>query len=80
MERESDNYKKDKNEFQLKIENLTIENNNKDKEITSLRMKKDQFEGLVLDKEEMISNMKKEFEEDKKDIMNKMENYKQKYY
>ena len=78
MEKDSENYKRDKTEFQLKIETLTLENNTKDKEITSLRMKKDQLDSLVLEKEAQISSMKKEYDDDKKDIMLKMDNYKQK--
>ena len=74
LEKEAENYKKDKIEFQTKIDTLTLENNNKDKEITSLKTKKEQLETLIVEKEAALLNLKKELEEDKKDLMTKMEN------
>jgi chromosome segregation ATPase len=79
LEKEAENYKKDKIEYQTKIDTLTLENNNKDKEITSLKTKKEQLETLIVEKEAALLNLKKELEEDKRDLMTKMENYKTKF-
>ena len=78
LEKEIDNFKKDRYDFLLKIEGLNNENNNKDKELTSLRMKKDQIEYLLQEKDNYSNLIKKEFDEDKKDLQNKIENIKSK--
>ncbi len=78
LEREMDNYKKDRNEFLNKIEALNIENNNKEKELTSFKMKKDQLEYLLQEKENYVSMIKKEFDDEKKELQNKIETLKSK--
>ena len=78
LEKEIDNFKKDRNEFLLKIEVLNNENNNKDKEITSTKMKKDQLEYLLSEKENLLILIKKEYDEEKKDLQTKIENIKSK--
>lgn len=78
-EKESENFRKDRAEMQAKIETLISDNNSKDKEITSLNMKKDQLTNKVNEKDELLLSMKKEHDEDKKDLTAKMENYKTKY-
>ena len=45
-------------ELQSKIDNISNDLNNKEKELTTLVSKKEQLEKIIADKDEMISQMK----------------------
>ena len=55
---------------------MNLDNNKKEKENVSFMVKTDQLEKLAHEKEANLLNLKKEYEEEKKDIMAKLEDYK----
>lgn len=75
----NENYNKERKEFLIRIEALIQDNNNKEKENVSLTVKRDQLEKLVQEKENNFLFLKKEYEEEKKDILAKLEEYKKLY-
>jgi len=69
---------REREELGRKIENFIGENNKKEKEITSLQYKKDQFERIANEKNQLLTSLKKEFEDEKNEILKKVESYKEK--
>jgi hypothetical protein len=74
----TDNYNNERSNFRTKVENLTQDNNVKEKEITSLLIKKEQNEKIIKEKDEIFMQLKKELEDEKHELFNKIETYKQK--
>jgi len=75
----TENFNKEKKELITKIDALTIESNNRDKEISQLQLKRDQLERTIQDKDSLANQIRKEYEEERKDIQRKLDSYKQKY-
>ena len=46
--------------------------------MTSLQYKKDQYERIANEKNQLLTNLKKEFEDEKNEILKKVESYKEK--
>jgi hypothetical protein len=78
LEQITEQNNRERDELSRKIENLIGENNRKEKEITSLQYKKDQFERIANEKNQLLTDLKKEFEEEKNEILKKVESYKEK--
>ena len=76
IEQMNENYNKERKDLISKIESLNLDNNKKEKENVSFMVKTDQLEKLAHEKEANLLNLKKEYEEEKKDIMAKLEDYK----
>lgn len=74
----NENFNKERTDLLSKLELLNNDNNLKEKEITSLLIKKDQYEKIIKEKEISYLQIKKEFDEEKNDILFKLESYKQK--
>lgn len=74
----TESFNKERTDFQTKLENLTNDNNAKEKEITSLLIKKEQNEKLIKEKDQIFMQLKKEFEDEKIELLDKIESYKQK--
>lgn len=72
----SESYGKERKDLLNKIETLVVDNNGKEKENVSLTVKRDQLEKLVKEKENNYLTVKKEYEEEKRDLMAKIEEYK----
>ncbi len=79
LEQASENFNRERKEYMNKIEQLTLDYNNKEKEITSLQLKRDQLDAVIADKDNTINSMRKEFDEERKELNNKIEHFKQKY-
>jgi len=75
----TETFNKERYDLQTKLENLTNDNNAKEKEITSLLIKKEQNEKLIKEKDIIFMQFKKEFEDEKIELLNKIESYKHKY-
>jgi len=75
----NENFNRERSDLQTKLENLTSDNNSKEKEITSLLIKKEQNEKLIKEKDLLFMHLKKEFEDEKSELLQKIETYKQKY-
>jgi hypothetical protein len=73
------NFNNERNILFSKIENLSYDNNNKEKMNVSLIVKRDQLEKMIEEKEGNYLNLKKEYEEEKKEIIDKLEEYKKMY-
>lgn len=76
IENLTETYNKERSNLQNKVQNLTNDNNMKEKEITSLLIKKEQNEKIIKEKDEIFMQLKKEFEDEKNELMNKIETYK----
>lgn len=74
----NENFSKERKEFVYKLETLTTDNNNKEKELTSLHLKRDQLDKIISEKDAYTNQMKKEHEEEKKDILAKLDHFKEK--
>ncbi len=76
----NENYTKERKDLLNKIETLVVDYNNKEKENVSLTVKRDQLEKLVNEKENNYMNLKREYEDEKKDMIAKLEEYKKLYF
>lgn len=76
----TETFNRERSDLQTKLETLTNDNNAKEKEITSLQIKKEQNEKLIKEKDSIFMQLKKEFEDEKIELLDKIETYKQKYY
>ena len=76
----NEKYEKERKEMHEKLEIITSEFNTKEKEILLLKSDKERLEGTLKDKEEYISQLRKELEEDKKELNAKLEEYNRKYH
>lgn len=76
IEQISESYSKERKELLGKLESLVADNNCKEKENVSLSVKRDQLEKLVAEKESNYLSLKKDYEDEKKDMMAKIEEYK----
>ncbi len=76
IEQLSENYGKERKELLNKLESLVVDYNNKERENVSLTVKREQLEKLVAEKENNYLNLKKEYEDEKRDLMAKVDQYK----
>jgi len=79
IEQITEGFNKERKDFFTKIETISVENANKDKEISQLQLKRDQLERTIVDKDNLANQIRKESEEERKDIQSKLDGYKQKY-
>ena len=75
----NEKYEKERKEILEKLESMTSEFNSKDKEILLLRSDKERLEGTIKDKDEHIAQLRKDLEDEKKDLNAKIDEYNRKY-
>jgi len=78
LEQTIEGHNKERKELVNKIENLLHENHSKEKELSNAILKREQLEKALQDKEIVLNKKFKEYEDDKKDLWNKLDNYKNK--
>ena len=76
IEQLNENYRKERKELLNKIEAFVVDNNGKEKENVSLTVKRDQLQKFVVEKENNYLSLKKEYEEEKREMIAKIEEYK----
>lgn len=79
LDQHTENFNRERKELLGKIEGLQAELANREKEITQLGLKRDQLERNLHDTNTSANVMRKEYEEEKKELIAKLENYKNKY-
>ena len=60
IENMNDLFNSERREFQSKIDNISSDLNNKEKELTTLNSKKEQLEKIINDKDDLINQIKDE--------------------
>lgn len=80
IELNNENYNKERKDMLNRIDALVQDNNNKEKENVSLTIKRDQLDKLVQEKISNYLSLKKEFEDEKKDLLAKLEEHKKSYF
>jgi hypothetical protein len=55
-----------------------LDNSNKEKDLAALLLKRDQMERTITEKDSLFTQMRKEYEGDKREMTSKLENYKNK--
>lgn len=76
IEQMNENYRKERKELLNKIEAFVVDNNGKEKENVSLTVKRDQLQKFVVEKENNYLSLKKEYEDEKREMIAKIEEYK----
>ena len=65
IENMNDLFNNERREFQNKIDNISSDLNNKEKELTTLNSKKEQLEKIINDKDDLINQIKDENSKEK---------------
>ena len=78
LEQTIEGHNRERKELVNKIENLLDENHGKEKELSSVTLKREQLEKMLQDKELFLNKKFKEYEDDKKELWNKLDHYKTK--
>ena len=73
-----ENVKKEREEFLNKIENLNFEISDKNREITTLNYKLQQLNSIISEKDDILSKLKKNYENEKRDLTERLDQLKQK--
>lgn len=79
IEQATENFNKERRELHNRIESLSNDASNKEKELASLQLKRDALERTIHEKDSQLNTQRKENEEEKKDLSAKLEAYKIKY-
>ena len=76
LEQQLENHNKERKELADRIEKMNQEFGSKENELTTLRLKRDQNEKLLSEKDKILLQSRTDHDEERKDLEKKIENYK----